>query len=296
MALQAATDNAVGNNAALETPGEAWRFTVVAVGETGYAYFAQAPDLRQAASERLRYFARFLENADPTIAGDAYQEFAHASYADVRKAAAALPIGKMSGWLLSQRVPPARKGFYALSLAFEPDEKRRAAHAELLSKLILAPDDDFRSGFDGILGGYLLLRGEKGLQQIDELYLSNPKAAYGDVRHALAALRFYREFGDKIPPERLAAALRHVLGRPEFAEAVVTDLARWQDWSAVDEIAALYTQPAYSQPATRRAIVGYLLACPDAAAAKQLERLREIDPQGVAAAEQVLSSLGGLQQ
>ena len=50
------------------------------------------------------------------------------------------------------------------------------------------------------------------------------------------------------------------------------------------------------QPATRRAIVGYLLACPAAAATTQLRRLREIDASGVAAAEQVLSSVGGLRQ
>ena len=99
-----------------------------------------------------------------------------------------------------------------------------------------------------------------------------------------------------MPPERLAQALRHVLARPEFAEAVVTDLARWQDWSAVDKIAGLYTQEAYAEPAVRRAIVGYLLACPEPAAAVQLKRLRGIDPQGVAAAEQVLSALGGSRQ
>ncbi len=193
-------------------------------------------------------------------------------------------------------MPPARKGFYALALAFVENEHLRRLHADRLFKMILAPADDFRAGFDGIIGGYLLLRGEGGLKWIEELYLSNPKAADGDVRHALAALRFYHEFGEEIPRERLAQSLRHVLARPEFAEAVVTDLARWQDWSAVDEIAALYTQPAYAEPAVRRAIVGYLLACPKPAAAGQLKRLREIDPQGVAAAEQILSRLGGSRQ
>ncbi len=63
----------------------ALRFSTTAVTETSFAYFARAPDLRTPAAERLRYFARFLENADPTIAGDAYQEFAHASFGDVRK-------------------------------------------------------------------------------------------------------------------------------------------------------------------------------------------------------------------
>ncbi len=147
-----------------------------------------------------------------------------------------------------------------------------------------------------MIGGYLLLRGEAGMTEIDELYLSNPKAADGDVRHALAALRFYREFGDGIPRERLAQAIEHLLSRPEFAAAAIADLARLQDWAALENVAGLYTQPVYSQPGVRRAVVGYLLACPLPAAEAQLRRLRSIDPQGIAAAEQVLSNLGGSPQ
>jgi hypothetical protein len=44
---------------------------------------------------------------------------------------------------------------------------------------------------------------------------------------------------------------------------------------------------------TRRAVVGYLLACPAAEARTALIRLRETDPQGVAAAEKRLSITSG---
>ena len=46
---------------------------------------------------------------------------------------------------------------------------------------------------------------------------------------------------------------------------------------------------AFDQPATRRAIVGYLLACPEPKAAEYLASLRKHDPKGVAAAEEALS-------
>ena len=91
-------------------------------------------------------------------------------------------------------------------------------------------------------------------------------------------------------------ALRHALARPEFAADVVTDLARWQDWSALSQVAGLYAKPAYGEAAVRRAIVGYLLACPEPAAAAELKRLRESDPAGVAAAEAILSRLGAAKQ
>ena len=270
----------------------AWH--AVPVNETSYAYFGRSPPAAAKATERLKYFAPFLENADAAIAEDAYLEFAHASFEDVVAVAERLPSPRIRAWLVDPAIPPHRKGFYGLALGLARDPNERRTNAELLRKLILEPQDDFRSGFDGILGGYLMLEGPRALELIDDRYLADPKAADGDVRHALAALRFYGEYGREIPAERVNAALRHLLARPEFAESAVIDLARGKDWGAVDEIARLYGQPSYAQSAIRRSIVGYLLACPNADAAEALKRLREADPKGVAEAEQVLSRLGSV--
>jgi hypothetical protein len=192
-------------------------------------------------------------------------------------------------------VPEARKGFYGLALGLARTPEAQAAHAAVLRRVIETPDDDFRSGFDGVLGGWLLLTGTSGLELVESCYLANPKAAEGDVRHALAALRFYREYGREIPLARLCAAMRKLLARPSVAEAATIDLARWQDWGALDTIAGLYTKPGYEAPAVRRAIVGYLLACPEPAAREALVRLRGLDPAGVASAEEVLSRTSGLE-
>jgi hypothetical protein len=266
----------------------------VLVDETSYAYFAKAPRAGIPAGERLRYFAKYLEHPNPLVAQDAYLEFGHASLADVTGVIEALPAERLRGWLTDEAVLPARKGFYGLALGLTPDGAARRTNAEFLRGLILEPQDDFRSGFDGILGGYLLLQGEAGLELIERRYLSDRGAADGDVRHALVALRFYHEYGHEIPVARLQAALRCVLARPEFAAAAITDLARWQDWQKSESIAALYGDKAYSAPATRVAIVGYLLACPAPEAGQALRQLRQDDPQGVAAAEQVLSQTGSI--
>lgn len=271
----------------------AWH--AVAVNELSYAYFARSP-AGGATAERLEYFARFLEHADSLVAEDAYLEFAHAPFDDVVAVADRLPLARMRAWLVDPNVPPHRKGFYGLALGLARDPGERRTNAELLRKLICAPDDDFRSGFDGILGGYLLLCGAPGLELIDARYLSDPRAADGDVRHALAALRFYREYGHEIPDAQLHSAARHLLARPEFAEAAAIDLARWQDWDALDEIVALYARPQYAQPAIRRAIVGYLLVCPGAKAAGALDQLRKFDPRGVAEAQEILSRTGSVPQ
>jgi hypothetical protein len=270
-------------------------WTAMGVNETSLAYFAAAPDLRQSAAERLGYFARYLEHADAVIAEDAYLEFGHAPYDVVAQAADALSMNKLRTWVSSDRVPEARKGFYGVALGLAKSDEDRRANAALLHKLITADEGDFRAGFDGVLAGYLLLEGQAALKVIEERFLANPQAADGDLRHALTALRFYAESGSEIPRSEVSKVLRHLLQRPEFADRVITDLARWEDWSDVGQIAALYTTDP-GRKSLRQAVVGYLNACPLKQASEELAKLREKDPQGVTAALETLTKLGGAER
>jgi hypothetical protein len=282
-----------GNGAATASASDlAWN--VVAVNEASYAYFARAPSLKTPAAERLRYFAPFLEHREPLVAEDAYLEFGHAPFDQVAGVADSLSMARLRDWLRDPHVKPERKGFYGLALGLGTSGNERTVNAEFLRQLIQAPEDDFRAGFDGMLGGYLLLAGGKGLELVDARYLANPRAADGDVRHAMTALRFYHEYGHEIPLDRLQQAMRHLLVRSEFAAAAITDLARWKDWGALAQIVDLYPRAGHGQPAIRRAIVGYLLTCPETAAVKALARLRQLDPEGIAAAEQTLSRASGV--
>lgn len=270
------------------------RWRAVAVDEAGFAYLAGLPSARAAAAARLRYAARFLENAEPLVAADAYLEFGHAPYDEVRQVADALPAQKLRDWLVDPGVPAERKGFYALALGLARSPADRERNAALLKRQIAAPADDFRAGFDGVLAGYLLLRGEAGLAEIEERILANKKSRDGDVRHALAALRFYHDYGREIPAPRLAQALAPLLDRPEFAAAAIVDLARWQDWSPLERVAKHYGAARFDTPAVREAVVGYLLVCPEPAAKEALAELRTRDPQGVAAAEAGAARFGGV--
>ena len=269
------------------------RFSAVPLEEASYAYVARSPDLRRPAAERLRYFVPYLEHSDALVAEDAYLEFGHAPFDQVALVVHLLPMKRVRRWLADPGVPPQRKGFYGLALGLAKSSGDRRANLQFLEAQIMARANDFRSGFDGVLGGYLLLAGTTGLELLETRYLANPRAADGDVRHALTAVRFYHEYGREIPLERQQQALARLLDRPEFAQAAITDLARWRAWSMVDRIAALYGRPKYAQPAIGGAIVGFLKACPLEQAEAQLRRLRQLDPAGVAAAEEVLVKFRG---
>jgi hypothetical protein len=286
-------DNEVGQPFPSSSPAAAgqWSWRIVPVTETSLAYFLRAPSLRVPAAERLKYFARYLEHADPLVAEDAYAEFGYAPFEDVAAARDALDSARLRRYLVDEAVPQRRKGLYALALGLEREAAQRQANLQLLHEQIVGDTDgDFRAGFDGVLAGYLLLSGVEGLALIEQRYFDNPQASAGDVRHAMAALRFHHAYADAIPRPRLCEALRRLLRRPEFAAAAIADLARFQDWVPLDAVAALFHDPAYRQADVLRAIVGYLHACPAPAAAEHLARLRAAEPRLVAEAERTLQS------
>jgi hypothetical protein len=275
---------------------DSMRWHAVPANETVAGYFFNAPSLRNPELERLPYFADYLEHPEPLIAIDAYSEFGRAPFDLVEQLPGVVPPARLRAWMQSDAVPPARKGLYGLLLGLAKGDRARRENAVLLRGIIVADASDFRAGFDGAIGGYLLLEGEPGLELIESRLLGDPEAPMGDVRHAMTALRFYREYGQRIPTDRLAKALAKTLARPEFAEAAITDLARWQAWQYCDEIAALYRQPEFGSREIRRAIVGFLRACPRECCTAALAELRANDPTGVADAEQTLEKLGRLPQ
>ncbi len=264
----------------------------LAVDETSYAYFLHAPALRIPAAERLAYFVRYLESPDRTIADDVYAEFGRASFDAVASIADRLPMAKLRGWMTDPQVPDQRWGLYGLMLGLATSADDRSANERVLRRLIESSASDFRAGFDGVLGGYLLLASDAGLDFIETRLLANPQAARGDVLHAMTALRFYHEYGRKISSQRLARAMSRLIARPEFAAAAIVDLARWQAWDYAAPIAELWQSADLDRP-TQRSVIGYLLLCPSPAAARSLAAIRSAAPQLVEQVEAGLSASRG---
>jgi hypothetical protein len=262
------------------------------VSERSLVYFAKAPSLREPAPRRLGYYAPYLEDKDPLISEDAYFEFGHSPYDVVVQVADQLPMDRIRGWLVSPHVVQDRKGFYGVALGMATDKADQKQNRDLLREQILKPSTDFRGGFDGILGGYLLLAPEEGLALLETRYLADPQSADGDVRHALSAIRFYQQYGREIRTQRLAKALVPLLGRTEFAAVAIVDLSRMGAWQWIDRVVPLFDDPAYPQPRTGRSVVGYLNACPRPEAEVALRELQKKFPQRVEDAQRDLSLFG----
>ena len=284
------------------------------VSETSYQYIVQAPSPEDPAAKRLAYFLRFLEFPDRQIADDAYAEFANAPYKEINKVSKLIPRKKVRRWIASKDTPPTRMGLYGLLLGLCGN----TADAQLMQKKIAEPTEEFRLGIDGIISGYLLLTGSEGLPVIEQLKLKNQflvdakgqpltdkqgrkkMVPFSETYASMQALRFMWTYGnDRISKERLRQSMRILLGRPELADLVIADLARWKDWSIQGRLMTLYDDKEFNVPAIKRAIVRYMLVSTkdvskDAAGPlpkhvdegkKHLAALRKKDPKTVRDAE-----------
>jgi hypothetical protein len=227
------------------------------VSQAGYDYMKNSPKPDQPAPKRLGYFLKYLENPDPMISDDAFGEFANASYADVVQLSKEMPREKLRTWLLSSTTSPGRIGLYGMMLGLCGTDEDVA----LMESKILEPKEEFRLGIDGVMGGYLLLTGDKGLAVLEEKKLKDKKAPFSETYAAMQALRFMWQYGDnKISPDRLRQSMRILLERPELADLVIADLARMKDWSVQNQLIGLYEEDAYNIPSIKRAIVRFTLA------------------------------------
>lgn len=268
----------------------------VPLNELTFAYLARMPERSGDAAQWLTYFVPYLEHAEPLLAEDAYLEFAHAPYDLVAQAAVQIDAERLRGWIQSPDVPDERKGLYGLLLGLEREETERAQNAQRLREVIERPALDLRAGFDGMLAGYLLLEGEKGLELVESRILGNDRAAEGDVRHAVSALRFHQVHARRISHERLGKAFALLLDRPGFTAEVIGDLARLRCWDVLAQVVGKFGDEQAQDPAVDRAVIGYLLACPLDEAKQALAELRRQHPRRVAEAESVLRRLRAMNE
>lgn len=259
------------------------RWVAIAANEAVLGYAVAAPATSLPAGERLRWFAGRLEHPEPAIAIDAFTEFGLAPFEAVRAAADAFDPVSLAAWVAEPGIDARRRGFYGLAAGIVAADGNaattRGGLRAALHAAIATPADDFRAGYDGLLAGLLVAEGAAALDAFVKTGLFDRSARPVDQRHLLAALRFaWESLGDEIPRERVAEATARLLASPAVAADAAIDCARYGFWAAVDDVAGLWETLGRDDPLVRRAVAGYLAACPLPAASAHLERLRATDP------------------
>ena len=223
--------------------------------------------------QRLAFFQRFFEDGEQLLSDDAYGEFSKANYTTLKEFRSQMHHDPLLAWINNPTTRPNHRRLYLTMLGVCGS----ASDLPYLERLMQSRDEDVRLCLDAAIACYLRLRGPAGLQLVEEQFLQNPAATRPDISAAVQAIRFHGEEEQIIARVRLAAALQNLLSRPALADLVIADLARWQDWSALPIMVALFKQASGETAGLRPQIIQYVKAClPEARLA--LQQLSRVDP------------------
>jgi hypothetical protein len=304
--------------------------TPLPLSPTAVDYVRQLSGVAPSGADRLAFFQAYLEHPDPLLAQDAYDEFARAPYADVQALGPRMHHDRLVKWIADLEISPSRRRLYFTMLgvcggkddlpllesmilsdfdAMGPHLKRLVSCGLAMGGPIGLPawievvqQDERRKklGLDALVACYLTLRGPDGLDLIDRRFLKNTGAEYTHVYSTIMALRFHGDEQTSIlPRERLLASMRLLLDNPDFADQVILDLSRWDDWSVLDRLVEMF-KTADKNGYVRQPIVTYLTVASEQAgdvgprAAAALAELERLDPKTVEQARSLMAfgSLG----
>jgi hypothetical protein len=254
----------------------------------GLKYIEKVAQLSETPAERLAFFQEYFENPDQLLSGDAFNEFAKAPYSDVVQLKDKMHHDKLIEWIKDDKVPPSRRRLYLTMLGMCGTQE----DVPMIEGMIKTDDRQVRTALDAMIGCYLNLRGADGLPLIEDQFLKNDKSEYVDTYSAIVALRVLGQETDVIPKEKLVASLRHMLDRPQLADLVIPDLARWQDWGSMDKLVELFKNANDESSWVRVPVVQFLRACPEPKAKEYIDELAKIDPDAVKRATNYLALPG----
>ncbi len=240
-------------------------------------YVEEIQKLPESQVERLEFFQKYFEHPDSLLARDSYDEFALAPYADVVLLKDKMDREKLLAWVQDTSKSPDRKRLYFTMLAIcgKPED------AVLFESMIRSETPEARAGLDALLAAYLTLKGEKGLELIKEEFFDNAHSQYADIYAAVMALRFHGTEGNALPKESIMKTMHRLLERPDLADLVIPDLARWSDWSQLEKVCELFEKATEDNNWVRVPVINYLRACPLPEAKEMLIKLEKIDPNSV---------------
>lgn len=296
-------------------PGLDWT-TPVPLSDSAAAYVRKLLTIPPQGPERLAFFQEYLENDDPLLAQDAYDEFARTPYADVIALAPKMDRLQLLEWINDSSVGPSSRRLYLTMLgicgqpadidlleqlmsydyvAMKPAIASTIAASVLqgpvsgvgmVDEMLHAEERRKRESLDAMIACYLKLKGPEGLALINKLFLGNPQVEYKHLHSAIMALRFHGEETDEIPRADLLNSMRLALAHRDFADQVIPDLTRWEDWEVMPRLIAMF-KDAEKDDWIRQPVVSYLLVAAEAPgdvgqqAQSAIEELEAMDPETV---------------
>ena len=263
-----------------DPPKVAWT-TPMKSTDRVFDYLSKIQALPESGAERSVFFQDFFEDKESVLAFDAFDEFARAPYEDLIAMKDQMHREKLVGWIKNKKTLINRRRLYftMLGVCGTKDE------IPMLEELIKSDSRKKRAGLDALIACYLNLKGEDGVDLVEATFIADQKADYVDTLAAVTALRFHGTEVEIISKKRIVKAVQQLLERPKYADMVIPDLARWEDWSSMDRLVKMFKEADPESNWIRVPVITYLRACPKPEAAAYIEQLEKIDPEAVERAD-----------
>ena len=254
------------------TPDKIEWTTPVPLSPRAVEYVEKLPTLPETGVERIAFFQEHLEDEDPLLAQDSYDEFARSPYVDVIALGPRMHREKLLEWIKDPGVGPSGRRLYLtmLGICGQPDDVKMLEEflnydyqlakpgiaaaigmtgvlgaspgMGLIDEALHADERRKKESLDALIACYLKLEGPDGLELVNQKFLGNPTVEYKHLHSAIMALRFHGEETDILPREKLLDSMRLALDHREFADQVIPDLTRWEDWDVMPRLVTMFKE------------------------------------------------------
>ena len=239
------------------------------MSEQRQQHFSNLRRFKAKGLDRLTHFYDFLEHEDTLIAADAHLEFALASDEDFVRFCDQLDHGDVRRKVADEGDSAYRRRLYLAMLA----ECGEEADGDWI-KHQLERADGQPVALEAFLKTYVRLKGEPGLDWLDQRYFGNQDSKLPQTYAAILALRYASDHPElAIPSERIRQSHRLVLHHPLLVDIAISDLSRLQDWQSVDDVVRAVDRA--DGEIGRWAIIptiNYLRRCPGTKAQQALDK------------------------
>ena len=248
--------------------------TPIKLSDRAIEYVKTTVKLPEKGADRLDFYQKYLNDKDSLLAQDAYDEFAKADYSVVQQLKDRMDRKQLLAWIQDTEIPASRRRLF-LTMLGVCGKKEDVA---VLEGMLKSDDAKVKAGLDALIASYLTLKGPDGMKLVEELFISNAKAPFTETYKAIMALRFLGEDQTAVSRKRVLQALRLMLERPKYADLVIPDLARWEDWQATPQLVQLFKDATKENSWVRVPVLRFLQASPKPEAKAYIEELSKIDP------------------
>lgn len=233
---------------------------------------------------RLTFFFKHLDNKNNSISSDAFLEFAKASDQEITNAASRFDVAKLRSWLLDENTETERIGVYSMMLGLIGQENDAAVFEKMLARLD-GQDEKKSRNLGGILAGYALIKPTNGWATISKI-ITNPKMPFDQRWSALGTIRYFQSTDSNKHKSQIISIYAKLIGQPDFIDAAVEDLRRWQWWDCTETILKQYD--AKKAMIVKQAILRYAISCKSETSTALIEKIRKTEPDSVRRAEEAI--------